>query len=158
LFTPAERRGALIVALLFALGAVHDLWRAAHPRATPPPATGAGLQADDPGGVRREGRSEVTPRAAPDPASGGTPAPRIDLNRATVAQLDALPGIGPVLAQRIVEHRRLHGEFRAVEELMAVRGIGPKLFARLEPRLAALPAGGARSGQAPIVRPPASGR
>ena len=60
---------------------------------------------------------------------------KIDLNRASLAELDALPGIGPVLAARIVEHRLRHGPFRAVEELRAVRGIGPRLLARLAPRL-----------------------
>ncbi|HEV2105361.1 MAG TPA: helix-hairpin-helix domain-containing protein [Candidatus Eisenbacteria bacterium] len=48
-----------------------------------------------------------------------------------------MPGIGPVLARRIVEHRREHGPFRSPEELRAVRGIGPKLYARLRPYLLA---------------------
>jgi competence protein ComEA len=56
-----------------------------------------------------------------------------------VAELDALPGIGPVLAARIVEHRRAHGPFRRVEELRAVRGVGPRLFERLHGRLRVVP-------------------
>ena len=59
----------------------------------------------------------------------------VDLNRAAAAELDALPGIGPVLARRIVEHRQRHGPFRRVEELRAVRGVGPRLLARLRPRV-----------------------
>ena len=70
------------------------------------------------------------PGGAPDTA----PAP-LDLNRASVAELDGLPGIGPVLARRIVEHRREHGRFRRVDELRGVRGVGPRLIARLKPRV-----------------------
>ena len=45
-----------------------------------------------------------------------------------VAELEALPGVGPVLAQRIVEHREQHGPFAAVDELQDVPGIGPAIF------------------------------
>jgi competence protein ComEA len=60
-------------------------------------------------------------------ASGG----RVDLNTADAAELDALPGIGPVLAQRIVDHRTRHGPFRSVEQLDDVPGIGPSTAAEL---------------------------
>ncbi|HEU0248004.1 MAG TPA: ComEA family DNA-binding protein, partial [Gaiellaceae bacterium] len=65
------------------------------------------------------------------PASGAGPAPggRISLSSATVEDLDALPGVGPVTAQKIVDHRTAHGPFRSVDDLDAVSGIGP---ARLE--------------------------
>jgi competence protein ComEA len=53
-----------------------------------------------------------------------------------VAELDALPGIGPVLARRIVEFRREHGPFRRVDELRAVRGVGPKLLERIRSSVA----------------------
>lgn len=55
----------------------------------------------------------------------------VDLNRATVAELDALPGIGPVLAQRIVDWRGRNGRFTVVEELGEVSGIGPAILGRL---------------------------
>ncbi|MGY1740029.1 MULTISPECIES: ComEA family DNA-binding protein [unclassified Blastococcus] len=61
------------------------------------------------------------------PAAGG----RVLLNSATVAELDALPGIGPVLAQRIVDHRTRNGPFTAVEQLDDVPGIGPATFDEL---------------------------
>jgi competence protein ComEA len=55
------------------------------------------------------------------------------LNRATAEQLQELPGIGPVLAARIVEERHSHGPFRSVDELLRVRGIGPKTLAKVRP-------------------------
>ena len=55
----------------------------------------------------------------------GPPLP-LDLNRATAEQLEALPGIGPALAERIVAYRRQHGPFRRLEDLTRVSGVGPK--------------------------------
>ena len=51
---------------------------------------------------------------------------RVDVNTATVAELERLPGVGPTLAQRIVDYRTAHGPFRAPDELTQVPGIGPK--------------------------------
>jgi competence ComEA-like helix-hairpin-helix protein len=150
LFTPVERRGALIVALLFGLGALGDLWRAAHPRLTPAPrAWESGAFAGRGASPREAPADSAAPVVAAGSAAAAAP---IDLNRAGAAELDRLPGIGPVLARRIVEHRTLHGGFRNVEELLLVRGIGPKLFARLEPRVTVGPPGGASSRHGRIVR------
>ncbi len=67
-------------------------------------------------------------------AAGGGAAPGlVDLNTATVADLDALPGIGPVLAQRVVDHRTAQGPFGSVQELDDVSGIGPALYAEISP-------------------------
>ena len=70
----------------------------------------------------------------------------MDLNRASARELDALPGVGPVLAARIIEHRSRYGAFHAAEDLKAVRGFGPRLFARLEPLI--------RVGPVPPPPPP----
>lgn len=64
----------------------------------------------------------------PGPGSGGGP---LSLGSATVAQLDGLPGVGPVLAQHIVDFRTARGGFRSVEELRQVNGIGERRFSDL---------------------------
>ena len=74
-----------------------------------------------------DGEQIVVPaRGAGTAQSGGAPSPTapLDLNTATVEQLDGLPGIGPTTAQKIVDYRQSHGPFRSVAELDAVPGIG----------------------------------
>lgn len=74
--------------------------------------------------------------AAEAPAGGPGTAPgaggRVNLNTATLAQLDALPGVGPVLAQRILDHRERHGGFRSVGDLRQVDGIGDARYEQLK--------------------------
>ena len=57
----------------------------------------------------------------------------LDLNRATEEDFDALPGIGPRLAERILEYRKSAGAFHSLDELRAVKGIGKKTFERIRP-------------------------
>lgn len=57
----------------------------------------------------------------------------VDLNRATVAELDQLPGVGPSTARAIVDHRTRNGPFASVDDLLAVRGIGPAKLVELKP-------------------------
>ncbi|MFB7556376.1 helix-hairpin-helix domain-containing protein [Streptomyces brevispora] len=66
-------------------------------------------------------------------ATGGTTTGPVSLNSATAEQLDTLPGVGPVLAQHIVDYRTQHGGFRSVDELREVNGIGDRRFADLQP-------------------------
>ena len=72
--------------------------------------------------------AQDTPRSVT--ASASTP---LNLNAATVAQLEALPGIGRATAERIVEYRQKNGGFKKAEDLMNVRGIGEKNFLKLKP-------------------------
>ena len=75
-----------------------------------------------------DGMQVVVPRKLPGgsaPAAGG----RVSLSSATAAELDELPGIGPVTAQKILDYRAQHGGFRSVDDLDAIPGIGP---ARIE--------------------------
>lgn len=65
-------------------------------------------------------------------AAASTPAGKVNLNTATASQLEDLPGIGPSLAARIVDHRQKNGAFKSVEEVLAVKGIGEKNFAKIQ--------------------------
>ncbi|MFF1251676.1 helix-hairpin-helix domain-containing protein [Pseudarthrobacter sp. NPDC058329] len=69
----------------------------------------------------------------PDGSAGASAGSKINLNTAGVEELDGLPKVGPVLAQRIVDWRREHGPFKAVEDLDAVDGVGPKMLEALLP-------------------------
>ena len=77
-----------------------------------------------------DGEQVLVPRRTPGGASaagspGASPTGPVDLNSATVEQLDTLPGVGPVTAQKIVDYRREHGPFTSVDQLDAISGIGP---------------------------------
>lgn len=81
-----------------------------------------------------DGVQIVVPVRGPPAAAGGSPqgaAPggALHLNTATLEELDALPGVGPVTAQKILDYREQHGAFSSIDELDAIPGIGP---ARLE--------------------------
>lgn len=58
---------------------------------------------------------------------------QISINEAIAAELEDLPGVGPVLANRIVEYRKAHGGFKKLEELKSVQGIGDKIFQKILP-------------------------
>lgn len=89
----------------------------------------------DPGGEVRGAAGGPAPPASGGGGGGGSGGDRLDLNRATPAELDALPGVGPVTAQAILTWREKHQRFNRVEELLEIDGIGPKTFQRLEPHV-----------------------
>lgn len=87
-------------------------------------AAGGGTEGANPGADAAGGTSE---------GNASAPGGAIDLNSATAAELEQLPRVGPVLAQRIVEFRTQHGPFTAVEQLDDVSGIGPAMLEALTP-------------------------
>jgi competence protein ComEA len=88
-----------------------------------------------------DGSAGARDRAARNPsesiAEGGKPNPtrRLDINRADANALQALPGIGPALARRIVAYREAHGPFRESGDLLRVPGIGAQRYAGLQGRI-----------------------
>jgi len=108
------------------------------PEASPPaPAAKQGMTAEKPppaasqeAGGEEHGRLRSRRAAKPKP-----PARPLDPNLATQADLEALPGIGPVLAKRIIAYRTAHGPFKKIGDLEKVSGIGPKKLEKIEPYL-----------------------
>ena len=69
--------------------------------------------------------------------SQDSPAKKIDINSASVLELQKLPQIGAAVAQRIVDYRKKHGKFSKIEEIMKVKGIGEKTFLKIKPLIRA---------------------
>ncbi len=94
------------------------------------------------------GVAEAQQASSGAPAAAGRAVAPVDINAASLADLETLPGIGRQTAERIIEYREKNGGFKKVEELMNVRGIGEKSFLRLKPMVAVTPktekAGGLR--------------
>jgi competence protein ComEA len=88
--------------------------------------------------------AQDAPRRSSPTSSASAP---INLNTATVAQLESLPGIGKATAERILEYRQKNGSFKKVEDLMNVRGVGEKSFLTLKPLITVAPAKGEPAGQ-----------
>jgi competence protein ComEA len=88
---------------------------------------------------------QEAPRRAP-AAKASTSGP-VNLNTATLAQLEGLPGIGKSTAERILEYREKSGGFKKIEDLMNVRGVGEKSFLKLKPLITVSPAKGGSAEQ-----------
>lgn len=69
---------------------------------------------------------------APVYAQSAPPKAKININTASAGELEALPRVGPKVAQRIVDFRTKNGNFKTVEEIMKVQGIGEKIFAEIK--------------------------
>jgi competence protein ComEA len=110
---------------------------AAPPRAASAPATSGGAAGT--GARATTGSAASGARVAPGSAGSAALAPgaKLNLNTATAAQLDALPGIGPAYAQRILDYRERNGPFRAVQQLRDARLLPNATYERLKDRLVA---------------------
>ena len=90
--------------------------------------------------------AQDTTRRTSAAASASASAP-VNLNTATAAQLETLPGIGKATAERILEYRQKNGSFKKVEDLMNVRGVGEKSFLKLKPLVTVSATKGESAGQ-----------
>lgn len=99
----------------------------------PAPVTAKG----DPGRASQADQKSMPAQSGAVQGGKGTGRPAtqrvVDLNRATAQELESLPGIGAVLAERVIAYRQSVGRFRTVEDLREVAGIGAKKFDRLKP-------------------------
>jgi len=75
--------------------------------------------------------------AAKSASAAAAPTAPVNINTATQEQLETLPGLGAKVAQRIIDYRQKNGNFKKVEDLMNVKGIGEKSFLKLKPLLVA---------------------
>jgi competence protein ComEA len=124
--TGDERRALAVVALALSVAAAARL-RPAPPPVVPAPALDTAVQADSARSKQRRAQQAARPLK---------PGELIDVNSADVIELQRLPGIGPALAARVVAYRDSVGRFHDRDELIHVRGIGPKLLARIRDLIA----------------------
>jgi len=147
------RRQILLLSLVVAFGATGlaiDRWRRANPdvvtylesldRAPAPapsiPRRTAARRSDAPEAALSSARGVARHDPVRGRRAGGDDSTPLDVNLASAAELERLPGVGPALAARIVEARTRDGPFGSVDDLRRVRGVGGATLERLRPRLA----------------------
>jgi len=132
-FTRPEQRAILFLLSTFGLGMLVWWYRASQP---PPEINPAEMAAFENFLRVAAADSMSAPVPALEQAQGTSVAPaRIDLNAATHNDLVRLPGIGPVMAQRIIDFRTANGAFKRLQDLRKVKGIGVKTYEKLAPLL-----------------------
>jgi len=141
--TANERKALWFLAFVALSGSGVRFWRSYAPPADTPDSAALARQigrVDSARSVRHNRPSaSAKPKAPRAPAiveaaaSGRDERAAVDLDRAAVAEIEALPGIGPALAKRIVAHRDSAGPFDTIEALCGVRGVGRGLAERLRP-------------------------
>jgi competence protein ComEA len=133
-FTRQEQRAILFLLSAFGAGAMVWMYRQSLPAPPVNPAQAAAVEAyakalrDDTSGGFFQTTNQRSNKTPPKPLL-------VDLNAATEAELVRLPGIGPVIAKRIVEYRKANGPFKQLRDLRRVKGIGAKTYEQIAPLL-----------------------
>lgn len=102
-------------------------------------AEGPAVRATEPAVLQPPTPSMAPPRVVVEPKPAARTG-KLELNHATLEDIESLPGIGPVLAERIIEYRKAKGAFRSVGDLRLVKGIGKKKFERVRMLVSVTPA------------------
>jgi competence ComEA-like helix-hairpin-helix protein len=142
--TPQERLALGVAALLLAAGAAARMLAGG-----PDPAQLAGPPGAEAGISHLAAQVEDSVERAARRRAPLAPGERIDPNTATADELDRLPGVGPALAERIVERRASHGPYRTLADLDSVPGVGPAMLRDAGPHLGLRPAPAAPSTRRP---------
>ena len=131
--TPNERKALWFLALVALSGSSVRMWRASRPAGEPEAVAALDRQLERIDSVRANPRPRAATgkRAKQAPRAAPIAAAPVDLDRADSAAIEALPGIGPALAARIIAHRDSAGPFGSIEAFCDVRGIGPGLVGKL---------------------------
>lgn len=135
-FTRNELRIVALLSTVMTAGLGVRWYRAAHPV---PPNPGPPFAYAAPDSAFFALSRQADTAATPGERQRRTPAEPVDINTAGIEELIALPGIGPATAARIIEERQTRGPYRRIDDLMRVKGIGPKKLARLRPHVRVAP-------------------
>lgn len=119
-FTPQEIRALVFLLTALLIGSGITLYQRSHPQFAPELIVEKNLPS-----VNFERRKTDSPNVEPEKR-------KVNINVASSAELELLPGLGPVLSQRIVEYRKTKGPFQKVEDLKQVPGIGSKKFDQIK--------------------------
>ena len=119
-FTPQETKALIFLLIALLVGSGITLYKRSHPQFAPE--------------LMMEKSPQSTVHSPPqkDSLSGESINKKISLNQATSEELEVIPGLGPILSQKIIEYREAKGSFRKLEDLMQVSGIGPKKFEQIK--------------------------